>query len=183
MRVRNVQWNTEFISSGARNYTTRNMNQLCLPCHDLYSSVLSHICICFNCFLCVSNVDLLFAAWSLQTVFAAENEGDNPIEWLKNSIPGEPDVDYPILASTQQTAFSCDGLIFGGYYADPETRCQQYHVCLQVGFTRNLVSAIIAVPLCAMKTCSNFSGSYWPNQPLSCILPLSQRNHFQPRTV
>ena len=131
-----------------------------LPCHDLYSSVLSHICICFNCFLCVSNVDLLFAAWSLQTVFAAENEGDNPIEWLKNSIPGEPDVDYPILASTQQTAFSCDGLIFGGYYADPETRCQQYHVCLQVGFTRNLVSAIIAVPLCAMKTCSNFSGSY-----------------------
>ena len=47
-------------------------------------------------------------------------------------IKGEPDTDYPILASVQQTAFSCDGLIFGGYYADPETRCQQYSVCLQV---------------------------------------------------
>ena len=47
-------------------------------------------------------------------------------------VKGEPDTDYPILASVQQTAFSCDGLIFGGYYADPETRCQQYSVCLQV---------------------------------------------------
>ena len=87
------------------------------------------------------------SAWSLQSVLGAENEGDNPIEWLKNSIPGEPDVDYPILASTQQTAFSCDGLIFGGYYADPETRCQQYHVCLQVTLSRNLVSALIAILL------------------------------------
>ena len=27
------------------------------------------------------------------------------------------------------------------------------------------------------------SGSHWPIQPLPCILPLSQRNHFQPRTL
>ena len=46
--------------------------------------------------------------------------------------PGEPDVDYPIQAAVQETAFSCAGLVFGGYYADPETRCQQYSVCLQV---------------------------------------------------
>ena len=64
---------------------------------------------------------------------AVENEGDNPIEWLKNSIPGEPGVDYPIMAAVQETSFTCDGLIFGGYYADPETQCQQYSVCLQVG--------------------------------------------------
>ena len=136
---------------------------------------------------------ILFSAWSLQSALGVENEGDNPIEWLKNSIPGtiirhthrdghrwlscqtschsckhrkplfdaatscicnflggpiiclqpkfgvwllvtlgEPDTDYPILAGVQQTAFSCDGLVFGGYYADPETRCQQYSVCLQV---------------------------------------------------
>lgn len=78
-----------------------------------------------------SSVGCIYFAWSLQSVLGAENEGDNPIEWLKNSIPGEPDVDYPIMASTQETSFSCDGLIFGGYYADQEARCQQYHVCLQ----------------------------------------------------
>ena len=50
---------------------------------------------------------------------------------------GEPDVDYPIMASTQETSFTCDGLIFGGYYADQEARCQQYHVCLQVTIGRS----------------------------------------------
>ena len=41
-------------------------------------------------------------------------------------------MDYPIMAAVQETSFTCDGLIFGGYYADPETQCQQYSVCLQV---------------------------------------------------
>ena len=36
------------------------------------------------------------------------------------------------MASVAETSFTCDGLIFGGYYADPETQCQQYSVCLQV---------------------------------------------------
>ena len=31
----------------------------------------------------------------------------------------------------QDSGFSCDGLVFGGYYADPATDCQQYSVCLQ----------------------------------------------------
>lgn len=68
---------------------------------------------------------------SLQAVLSVENEGDNPLDWLKNSIPGEPGTDYPIMAAVQTTSFSCDGLVFGGYYADPETQCQQYSVCLQ----------------------------------------------------
>ena len=54
---------------------------------------------------------------------------------------GEPDVDYPIQAAVQETAFSCAGLVFGGYYADPETRCQQYSVCLQV--TTNISGHIV----------------------------------------
>ena len=32
----------------------------------------------------------------------------------------------------QETSFSCVGRVVGGYYADPEQRCQAYHVCLQV---------------------------------------------------
>merc|ERR1711962_201840 len=64
-------------------------------------------------------------------VSAAEDEGDNPLDWLRSSIPGEPGTDYPIMGSTQETSFSCNGLIFGGYYADLETDCQQYSVCLR----------------------------------------------------
>jgi len=60
-----------------------------------------------------------------------ENPGDDPLEWLRTGIPGEPGVDYPILAQVQDTSFSCEGLVFGGYYADPEMSCQGYHVCLQ----------------------------------------------------
>jgi len=73
---------------------------------------------------------LAFVA-NLHAVFSVENEGDNPLDWLKSSIPGEPGTDYPIMAAPQQTSFACDGLVFGGYYADPETECQQYSVCLQ----------------------------------------------------
>ena len=36
------------------------------------------------------------------------------------------------IVSFQDSGFSCDGLVFGGYYADPATECQQYSVCLQV---------------------------------------------------
>ena len=32
----------------------------------------------------------------------------------------------------QETAFSCDGKQFGGYYADPKMDCQAYHICLMV---------------------------------------------------
>jgi len=64
-------------------------------------------------------------------VHSVENEGDDPLQWLRNSIPGEPGTDYPIYPSVGETAFSCDGLVFGGYYADPDYECQAYHVCLQ----------------------------------------------------
>ena len=81
-------------------------------------------------------INWLFAVANLNAAFSAENEGDNPLDWLKNSIPGEPGTDYPIMAAVQQTSFGCDGLVFGGYYADPETQCQQYNVCLQVCLRR-----------------------------------------------
>ena len=64
-------------------------------------------------------------------VVAVEKEGDDPLDWLRDSIPGEPGVDYPIHSSVQETSFTCSGLTFGGYYADPEQECQVYHVCLR----------------------------------------------------
>jgi len=58
-------------------------------------------------------------------------EGDDPLDWMRDAIPGEPGVDYPIYSGVQETSFNCDSLTFGGYYADPEMECQGYHVCLQ----------------------------------------------------
>ncbi len=32
--------------------------------------------------------------------------------------------DYPVYGSVPETSFICDGLVDGGYYADPEAQCQ-----------------------------------------------------------
>lgn len=31
-----------------------------------------------------------------------------------------------------QTSFSCRDKILGGYYADPETNCQMFHICVKI---------------------------------------------------
>ena len=64
------------------------------------------------------------AGLSARVSLCVEAEGDDPLDWLRNSIPGEPGLDYPILAAVQDSAFTCDGLTFGGYYADVEQQCQ-----------------------------------------------------------
>ena len=43
-----------------------------------------------------------------------EKPGDDPLQWLRDSIPGEPGVDYPIFSAVEQTSFSCDDKVFGG---------------------------------------------------------------------
>ncbi|XP_050689421.1 uncharacterized protein LOC126981871 [Eriocheir sinensis] len=48
----------------------------------------------------------------------------------KNSIPGEPGVDYPIYDKIPYTKFSCSDVPYRpGIYANPEAGCQVYHVC------------------------------------------------------
>ena len=44
---------------------------------------------------------LLSPAVCLSCVLGVENEGDDPLDWLRSSIPGEPGTDYPIMAATQ----------------------------------------------------------------------------------
>ena len=69
----------------------------------------------------------------------------------------------------QETSFTCDGLVMGGYYADPEQDCQAYHVCLQVIFIGNL----------GKISRRAFSPGRRP-KPLPSLLPLSKWNSFQP---
>ncbi|XP_069975361.1 titin isoform X2 [Penaeus vannamei] len=50
------------------------------------------------------------------------------LDWLRDSVPGEPGVDYPIFGQVPKTSFRCRGRQ-PGYYADTETRCQVFHIC------------------------------------------------------
>ncbi|XP_064098894.1 uncharacterized protein LOC135210040 isoform X2 [Macrobrachium nipponense] len=45
-------------------------------------------------------------------------------------IPGTPGIDYPLYHTVPVTSFDCSTREFGGYYADPETNCQAFHICL-----------------------------------------------------
>ncbi|XP_053665163.1 uncharacterized protein LOC128714313 [Anopheles marshallii] len=62
------------------------------------------------------------------------NGGGSTTDRLRSALPGEPDVDYPILGSVPPTQFSCDKR-HHGYYADVETRCQVFRVCANTDST------------------------------------------------
>ncbi|XP_037941087.1 serine-rich adhesin for platelets [Teleopsis dalmanni] len=47
---------------------------------------------------------------------------------LRHTIPGEPEVDYPIYSAVPKTSFECTGK-HEGYYADMESRCQAFRIC------------------------------------------------------
>ncbi|XP_074593682.1 uncharacterized protein LOC141849314 [Brevipalpus obovatus] len=42
---------------------------------------------------------------------------------------GQPGRDYPVLASIPRTSFNCENYKNGGFYGDPETGCQVWHMC------------------------------------------------------
>ena len=48
-------------------------------------------------------------------------------------VPGVAGRDYPVLDRVPPTLFTCRGRVAGGYYADPQTKCQAFHVCLDQG--------------------------------------------------
>ncbi|KAA0195807.1 Cuticle Protein CPAP1 [Hyalella azteca] len=47
------------------------------------------------------------------------------------------DGEYPEYASVPATSFRCENQRYSGYFADPETQCQVFHICLN---SRNLGS-------------------------------------------
>lgn len=57
----------------------------------------------------------IWAGWSCEAVFL--NHRPFPTYSLEN-MPS--------------TGFSCRQKILGGYYADPDTECQMFHVCVKV---------------------------------------------------
>jgi len=63
----------------------------------------------------------------------AASDASDPLAMLQSAVPGVPGEDYPIYAEVPETAFSCDGQVDGGYYADPEAECQAFHICTADG--------------------------------------------------
>ena len=79
-----------------------------------------------------SDVPVYGAASDAVPVYDAA-AGDDALSALTSNIPGVPGEDYPIYAEVPETAFSCDGQVDGGYYADPEAECQAFHICTADG--------------------------------------------------
>merc|ERR1712179_649332 len=81
-----------------------------------------------------------------------DNGEEMNIKMLRMSVPGEPGVDYPILATVPSTSFSCVGKAEGGYYADMETGCQVVHTCGGGSKVVNKFSFIKYSALCSNGT-------------------------------
>ncbi|XP_048513093.1 uncharacterized protein LOC110117352 [Athalia rosae] len=60
--------------------------------------------------------------------FGPENEGT-----AIDEIPGRAGTDFPVFAEIPDTGFRCDRQIYPGYYADPGTGCQVFHICQRGG--------------------------------------------------
>merc|ERR1712123_102071 len=68
---------------------------------------------------------------TLLTVCVSAQE-DDALAGLAVNIPGLPGQDYPIFAFPPETSFLCDAQI-QGYYGDPESDCQTFHICADDG--------------------------------------------------
>jgi len=93
----------------------------------------------------------------IEPVVEEHNHEDMPFWDFRESIPGEPETDYPILDKIPQTAFTCNDRV-DGYYADLETRCQVFHVCSQLPNGQALQSSFL---------CPN--GTLFNQEVFSCI--------------
>jgi len=81
----------------------------------------------------VEEVPTYEAAAPIDAYGASDDPADPNLAMLEKAVPGIPGEDYPINAEVPETAFSCDGQVDGGYYADPEAQCQVFHICTADG--------------------------------------------------
>ena len=56
----------------------------------------------------------LFLAFFTQKVKCDHDGSSDPLDWLRDAVPGEPGVDYPIFSVVGDTSFSCADRVFGG---------------------------------------------------------------------
>ncbi|XP_023242426.1 uncharacterized protein LOC111640621, partial [Centruroides sculpturatus] len=61
------------------------------------------------------------------------NDLDTNLIDLDDNIPGRAGIDYPTYHTVPKTNFKCLRYEFAGYFGDPETGCQAFHVCFPDG--------------------------------------------------
>ncbi|XP_049820749.1 uncharacterized protein LOC126264953 [Aethina tumida] len=59
----------------------------------------------------------------------SSTDNQNAANHYVDTLPGDPDLDYPTYRDIPRTAFSCQGKVNWRYYADIDTGCQVFHVC------------------------------------------------------
>jgi len=84
---------------------------------------------------------------------------DVPFWDFRESIPGEPEQDYPILDKIPSTAFKCNDRL-DGYYADLEARCQVFHVCSKLPDGQYIQSSFLC-PNGTIFQQETFSCQWW----------------------
>lgn len=80
---------------------------------------------CFFCCLFIIVAACAAAAFVLLTALVALGAGATA------AAAAKPWPSYS-LQNMPHTGFACRGKILGGYYADAETQCQMFHVCVKV---------------------------------------------------
>merc|ERR1711892_1540389 len=85
---------------------------------------------------------------------------------LEVNIPGVPGEDYPIYAEVPDTGFTCDGLVEGGYYADPAAECQAFHICANDG-AGGLITYSVLCPNGTIFNQEVFVCDWWFNSDCS----------------
>ena len=81
---------------------------------------------------------ILILIFAIAIAIIADHDGSSdPLDWLRDSIPGEPGVDYPVFSEVTETEFSCNGRIFGGkstlvvnflYFGSLMIQCGSIHI-------------------------------------------------------
>ena len=87
----------------------------------------------------------------------------------KGVIPGEEGVDYPVYNTIPETSFACSDQQYSGYYADVDTRCQVFHVCLRRATRRSIEKWSFLCPNGTVFSQENFVCVWW-NQAPNCDL-------------
>ena len=77
-------------------------------------------------------ISAFFTGLLSTATLAVEKEGDDPLQWLRDSIPGEPGVDYPIFSEVGETNFDCNDKVFGGKQCKEQLICSLYETPLML---------------------------------------------------
>ena len=80
----------------------------------------------------------------------------------QSSIPGIPGQDYPVFDFPPTTSFQCDGRR-PGYYADPESDCQAFSICVDDSSFRGLYKFSFLCPNGTLFNQEYFVCDWWFN--------------------